>query len=388
MELRGRRIHIAGSAAPSADERKVRYAHSIVAALASELVGGGAAFVIPFGKEPLLNDRTDGPSIIFDWAVAEIVEKALQTGSATATTAAGRIIATISTSRTDEHIPPSRRELYDRVRERDAVDLKFLRAGWTAGSLRREALARLGDVLIAVSGGQGVEQLAVAYSSRGKPVIPLDLQLGSSSQDGSGGGARLYDRALEDPASFFRVTAGRSAAGLLERTKTKGGETSSEIVVRAILDLLHALTPPRVFYVRLLNSKIAEHGFVETFFRTTVDAAVEHLGFERYEMGIDANEFAWMNEATFQLLHHSAVVVVDITAVRPNCLIELGYALGNQQRVILTAREGTAFPFDVFALDAFIWRDGEDKTTQLERFLEHWQRQVSMPRLVRANEAR
>jgi hypothetical protein len=388
MELRGRRIHIAGSAAANADEKKLAYAHSIVTALTSELVNRGAAFVIPFGKEPLLSDRTDGPSIIFDWAIVEIVDEALETGSATASTAAGRIIATVSTSRTDEHIPANRRELYERLRRRDAVDLKFLRAGWTAGALRRQSLARLGDVLFAISGGQGVEQLAVEYSSRGKPVIPLDLQLGSSSNDGSGGGARLYDRALEDPASFFRVDDGHSAAELLDGTKTKGGETASGDVVSAILELLNVLTPPRVFYVRLLNPKIPEHGSVETFFRTTVDTGVKQLGFERYEMGIDENEFAWMNEAIFQLLHHSAVVVVDITGVRPNCFVELGYALGNQQRVIFTAREGTQFPFDVFALDAFIWRDGEDAKTQLERFLRHWQRHINMPRLVRPNEAR
>jgi hypothetical protein len=388
MELRGRRIHIAGSAAASADEKKLVYAHSIVAALATELVGRGAAFVIPFGKEPLLAERSDGPSIIFDWSVVEIVEKALDTGAATAATAAGRIIATVSTSRTDEHIPENRRALYDTLRGKDAVDLKFLRAGWTAGALRRQSLARLGDVLIAVSGGQGVEQLAVEYSSRGKPVIPLDLQLGASSNDGSGGAARLYDRALEDPASFFRVADGCSAAELLDRTKTKGGETDAGAVVSGILSLLNALTPPRVFYVRLLNPKIPEHGPVETFFRTTVDAGVRRLGFERYEMGMDENEFAWMNEAIFQLLHHSAVVIVDITGVRPNCFVELGYALGNQQRVIFTAREGTQFPFDVFALDAFIWRDDEDRTAQLERFLAHWQRHINMPRLVRPNEAR
>ena len=30
----------------------------------------GANFVIPIGKEPLLMDRTDGPSILLDWTVA------------------------------------------------------------------------------------------------------------------------------------------------------------------------------------------------------------------------------------------------------------------------------------------------------------------------------
>ena len=42
--------------------------------------------------------------------------------------------------------------------------------GWSAGAFRRQRLAQLGDILIGVSGGQGVEQLAIEYSSTGKPV--------------------------------------------------------------------------------------------------------------------------------------------------------------------------------------------------------------------------
>jgi len=69
--------------------------------------------------------------------------------------------------------------------------MKFLEPGWTAGALQRQALAQLGEILIALSGGQGVEHLAIEYSTSGKPVVPLDLQLGASSRDGSGGAARL-----------------------------------------------------------------------------------------------------------------------------------------------------------------------------------------------------
>lgn len=111
------------------------------------------------------------------------------------------------------------------------------------------------------------------------------------------------------------------------------------------------------------------------------------LGYQPCEMGRGENEFAWMNEAIFQSLHHSSVVVVDITGLRSNCFVELGYALGNRQKVIFTARDGTSFPFDVFALEAFLWKDGEDPAC-LDRFRKHWQRNINMPRLVRPNEAR
>jgi hypothetical protein len=388
MDLRGRRIHIAGSTAADADEGKLRYAQSLIGELAAKLCEKGATFVIPFGKEPFLKDRNEGPSITFDWTVAEIVGKALANGIVQPSSIAGKLITTVYTSRTDAHIPETRRTLYEGLRNSGAIEIEFLRAGWTAGALQRQRLAQLGDVLIAVSGGQGVEHLAVEYSSRGKPVVPLDLQLGASSRDGSGGAARLFDRALEDPTSFFRATDKRAASDLLDKMKTNGGETNVTTVVDGVMNLLNALARPRVFYVRILNAKLSEHASVENFFRTTADSLVDELGFERCEMGVGENEFAWMNEAIFQLLHHSSVVMVDITGLRPNCFIELGYALGNIQRVIFTARDGTDFPFDIFAIEAFIWKEGEDPNAQLARFRTHWERNINMPRLVRPNEAR
>ncbi len=117
MDLRGRRIHIAGSAHPDTDEGKLNYVHSFVKELVGALASEGANFVVPFGKEPRLRDRDDGPSIIFDWTVAEAVLDALKDGRASSTGPNGRLAATLATSKTDSQIPPSRRATYDELRK-------------------------------------------------------------------------------------------------------------------------------------------------------------------------------------------------------------------------------------------------------------------------------
>lgn len=101
-------------------------------------------------------------------------------------------------------------------------------------------------------------------------------------------------------------------------------------------------------------------------------------------MGIGKNEFAWMNQAIFDTLHYSSVVLIDLTALRPNCFMELGYALGNKQRVIMTARDDTKLPFDSFALETFQWKEYEDHTQRLDRLRIHWERNINMPALVHA----
>lgn len=388
MNLRGRRIHIVGSADPEEDAKRLEYVHSLVSRLTEALALEGATFVIPFGNQPLLKDRSDGPAIIFDWTVAEAVLRTLKNGSTQPSGPNGRIIATLATSKTDKQIPPTLRPIYDELRGKGAVDMEVLQPGWTAGAVRRARLAQLGDILIGISGGQGFEQLAIEYSSKGKPVIPLDIKIGSSTNDGSGGAARLFDRALAEPNDFFRVVDGESPSELLERTRTRNGETEIGKVVASVVKLLHSLCPPRVFYVRLLNNTVPEYVSVESFFRNTVDPLVIELGYEPLQMGIGKNEFAWMNQAIFDSLHHSSVVLIDLTGLRPNCFMELGYALGNKQRVIVTARDDTRISFDAFALEAFQWNESEDPTERIDRFRTHWERNINMPTLVRPKEAK
>ncbi len=388
MKLSGRRIHIAGSADVEADPTKLRYVHSLIAQLTMSLAKEGATFVISFTKEPYLKDRNEGPSILYDWTVAEKLHEMLMEGTVNPSGPNGRLIFTLATIKTDANIPPHRRVLYDQLRDKSAVHMELLNPGWTAGAIQRQRQAQLGDIFIGISGGQGVEQLALEYSTKGKPVIPLDIQVGSSQRDGSGGAGRLFDRALANPSDFLRVKDGASPAELLDRTRTRDGETPIEKVVSSTMNLLHNLADPRVFYVRLLNDSVSEYASVEVFFRQTVDKLVTELGYEYLQMGIGKNEFAWMNEAIFDSLHHSSVALVDLTALRPNCFMELGYALGNMQRVIVTARADTRISFDAFALEAFQWTENEDPMTQLDRLRSHWIRNINMPRLVRPKEAK
>jgi hypothetical protein len=383
VRLNGKRILIAGSADDDVPRGRLEYAHALVSKLVSEIARRGGSFVVSFGREPMLNDESSPLSIIFEWTIARTLEVALERGEAEASGASGRLVRTIATAKTDMHIPPDRRDTYEMLRRRDAVDMEFLEQGWNSGAARRERQAQFSDVLITISGGEGVEHLAQEFTRRGKPVIPLDIELGSSCRDGSGGSMRLRGEALRNPSTFFKVSSSESPGELLDRTKSRQGERAVDEVAEAILSLLARLLPPRVFYVRLLNPDSLNYEVVETFFRQVVDPVVTELGLEPLQMGVGNNEYAWMNQAIFDSLHHSEVVVVDLTGVRPNCLMELGYALGNTQRVIITAIRGTSLPFDSSCLDTYMWHlDGEIEDA-VTGFKNHWARNINMPPLVR-----
>ena len=63
---------------------------------------------------------------------------------------------------------------------------------------------------------------------------------------------------------------------------------------------------------------------------------MEEIGLSVVDLGHDRQERAWMNAEIFEQLHHAELAFVDLTGSRPNCYIELGYALGRGHRVIIT----------------------------------------------------
>lgn len=310
--------------------------------------------------------------------------KCLKDGVSLAQGRQGRFIAAVVTSKLDRQVPESRQRIWKELRTENAVKLEFIETGWASGAIRRTRQAQLGDMLIALSGGEGVEHLAQEYAAAGKPVIPLDLDIGSSRGDGSGGAARLAREALAHPERFVRLSDPDSAGDLLARLTTHQGTVDVMNIVQAIVELIRALESPTAFYVRLLNTMVSEFSAVEHYFRNVLDPVVKDFGYKAIEMGQEDSIYAWMNEAIFDSLHYSSVVVVDLTALRNNCFMELGYALGHGNRVLLTAQKGTRLPFDSFALDCHYWEDSINDDQRIRQLEEYWRRTIDRPPLVKA----
>lgn len=382
MQIRGRRITIAGSAGLDVDTSLLEYGHKLIAQLVTSLFAEGALFSIGVGREPRRMDDAVQPSIIFDWTVLETLGAEVAKVKTKASTAQGKLIATITTDKTAVQIPDHRKALWSDLIGLDSVFIRNVEPGWTSGAVRRQMQAELGDVLIAISGGEGVEHLAKEFALQGKPIIPLDLRLGSSSNDGTGGASKLFGQMRAHPERFAGFTDPSSAGGLLTQTETAQGKVSIANVVNGVIQLIKALKPPTAFYVRLLNAKIADYAEVEDYFRNVVDPVVIDFGYEPVQMGKADATTAWMEVQIFEMIHNAGVVIVDLTGVRPNCFTEMGYAFGRARKVMVTAKEGTAIPFDTSAYEANLWNPSKSATDKISDLKQYWQRNISRPPLV------
>ena len=386
MRLAGRRVQIAGSANKATNTETIRYGHRLVAQVVRSVLVEGGGLVLAVGREPRAGEGVESlPSLVFNWTALEAAASVLRNGTARWPRTAGLPVVVVASEKAEAEIPDGRRVLWNELLTNGSVQLESIMPGSRAAALIRQRQAAFGDVLLTLGGGTGVEHLAELYLRERKSVIPLDLPLGPSRDDGTGGSERMAQESRAEPGRFVRMQRGFGdrANAELARLSTRKGEEPDTEVARRIVDLLCMLAQPTAFYVRLLNEKHEAFPRVEQFFREVVDPVVADVGLQRIEMGTDETEHSFVNVGIFDSLHFSRVAIVDLTGSRQNCFIELGYAFGRATRVIVTAEDGTQLPFDTYAIPCHFWKSALGAEARQEELRTFWKNNVNRPPLVR-----
>jgi len=373
----GRRVHISGSIvddASVATSDEVRRAREFVQAFVLELLRAGATFVIPVDAE---KTRADGLPFCFDWLVWDTIHKNLALRPAGVP---DPLIIAVKHHKNEEQIPLEYQPVWSALRSSSVVQIESA-AQWNMNSKRMEAQAKHGDVLIALGGGEGVLFLANLYHDVGKPVVPLNFKL----SPGDSGARKLFDFGVSgaNASRLFQVGPGATPHSLLNRVEIYAGKSTAD-ELRDVLALLEALAPPPAFVVRLLNPKHEDYADVQNYFDTVVQPVMEgELGYRLVVIdGEQAVEHGRIDQEIFVKLHRSRVVLADITGQRPNCFIELGYALGRCLPTMVMAKEGTDHPFDITTVSALHWKTTGTVAERRAAFRTHWNAIQTRPTLV------
>jgi hypothetical protein len=100
--------------------------------------------------------------------------------------------------------------------------------------------------------------------------------------------------------------------------------------------------------------------------------------------GRQSYEHARIDQEIFAKLHRSRVVLADVTGMRPNCFLELGYGLGRSLPTMLMSKEGGENPFDIYTLSGLRWKTTGTLDERRRLFREHWEAIRNRPPLVPA----
>jgi len=383
VSLRGRYIQLSGSANKDVDPAILKKCHEVVRAVTGEILRAKGGLILNVGEDVRGAPMDPASARLFDWTALEEVARFAR-GLESVGLKPERPLARVITSQKNiSKISPERMPEWQHLLRSNAVDCQPLEVNWSAAAYIRHRQAEAGDGLVILGGGEGVEHSASLYVERGRPVVPLDPELGAFFNDGSGGAARLYKHALSKPERFVRGDARefRNKLALISVNQAQDGAS----VAKGVLELLEKFATPEVFGIRLLNPDIRpEFGAVDNFFENTVRYCVEQESkFHLIDMGRNSASEAFINVEIFERLHYSDFVVADLTGLRHNNFFEAGYALGHGTRVLVTAMEGTKLPFDIQAVPVFFWSVNDKEEDRRRKFMEHWQRTVDRAPLVR-----
>jgi hypothetical protein len=136
--------------------------------------------------------------------------------------------------------------------------------------------------------------------------------------------------------------------------------------------------------VRLLDPANPEFTAVQEFFDAVVRSVVEdEFGFKLTVVdGKSPYEYNRIDQEIFERLHRSSVVVADITGERPNCFLELGYALGRSLPILLLGKAGIKHPFDLVSFGGHHWNPSGSVDERRSEFRSHWAAVRGRPPLV------
>ena len=88
------------------------------------------------------------------------------------------------------------------LQQRGVVEVERIRREEYTGGRYRELQVELADAMVAIGGGKGTYTCGTDMLAAGKPVLPIDLNVGAFSGDGDGA-ILLHRELMDDPARFF-----------------------------------------------------------------------------------------------------------------------------------------------------------------------------------------
>lgn len=230
--MKGKFVLISGSAGRSCLADKLDEASQFVRTFTREVLSRGGALVVLAGDEGSIGDEHGAPHV-FDWLALQEVERYVSN-----TTDDPRHYAQVimSDDASESKIDEAGLRLLRNLEQRNAVELCHIRREVFTGGEYRRVMVENSDAMLAIGGGKGTYAVGTGMTELGKPVLPLDLKLGSTADDGEGAVA-LHRELVTEPDRFFPSThqdmMNRVALFSLDR-----GINDAEAVARVSAELL------------------------------------------------------------------------------------------------------------------------------------------------------
>ena len=232
--MQGKFVLISGSADAACPLPKLETAIDFVRCFARQVLDNDGGIVV-LGTDERATQNEHGVPRIFDWVALREVEN-----YASSTTRPQRRLAKVvmSDNAREKRLTIQNLETLRNLEQREVVSVYYIPSQeFTGGAYRSEQIA-VADAMLAIGGGKGTYSLGSEMADLGMPVLPLDLQIGSLSDDGEGALA-LHKEMMDNPSRFFPNTH-NDVVNKLSLVSLNSGINDVENAARAASDLIFA----------------------------------------------------------------------------------------------------------------------------------------------------
>jgi len=189
-----------------------------------------------------------------------------------------------------------------------------------------------------------------------------------------GAGQTLYERECRDCEKKYGGSITQEEFEVLNQDTKNVGRLAADV-----LSLAERIVMPRTVFPILPFTP--EYRDVNTSYR---DVCTE-LSFEFGGL-LDSETTERIIPRILEGIRRAALLIADVSEMRPNVFYELGFAQGLGKQVILTAKRGITLPFDLTDVPVIYWDTQEDLKNKLKKRLSSVMRK--RPRPASASSAR
>ena len=178
-------ILIAGSASADCDGERLARALEFVRNATTAILDTGNSVSVLATDEPTRTENGVEVPIAFDWEVLRTVARYVQNRPGGY---AGRILVRAATGADSEtkRFKRKNRQLIRRLQDKGALEFHYIPEALYSGGDYRNRLVDMSDGMIAIGGGKGTYIAGKMMLAEGKPVMPMDIRIGASREDGEG----------------------------------------------------------------------------------------------------------------------------------------------------------------------------------------------------------
>ena len=193
-------ILIVGSASKSCESEKIKRASEFVKAITKEIISAGHSVGVLATGEPVKIEGNQPVPLVFDWEVLRAVEESVMLTEDNA----GRPLASVfmQTDAMQTKISDANAKLIRKLQSNNAIEVHHIESDLYSGGEYRDWQTDFCQAMVAIGGGKGTYQVGDKMLKAGRPVMPMDIELGAYSEDGNGA-VQLLSEMKSDARTFL-----------------------------------------------------------------------------------------------------------------------------------------------------------------------------------------